>query len=153
MIDFLVQVYKVVYPYTPRKEDELELVEDDFVFVSTADQGQTGMNCSSFVCLPFTHCAFTYFCTLQIVKDGFLVLHFCLGAVVCIQATMLRRPKTPTAGLCTGISSLQTTPFYTLHPHYTCTLLVKCNNMKLVQYKLFTLCTNTTFLTHSSSLS
>ena len=152
------QVYKVVYPYTPRKEDELELVEDDFVFVSTADQGQTGKHCSSFFeCLLPSYCAFTYSClcllTLQIVKDVFLVLHFCLGAVVCIQATMLRRPKTQTAGLCTGISSLQTTPFYTLHPHYTCTLLVRRNNMKHVQYKLFTLCTNTTFLTHSSSFS
>ncbi len=36
------QLYKVLYPYTPRKEDELELIEDDFVFVSIADQGQTG---------------------------------------------------------------------------------------------------------------
>ena len=35
-------MYKVIYPYTPRKEDELELVEDDYVFVSTSDQGQTG---------------------------------------------------------------------------------------------------------------
>ena len=38
----LMQVYKVLYPYTPRKEDELELVEDDYVFVSASDQGQTG---------------------------------------------------------------------------------------------------------------
>ena len=38
----LIKVYKVLYPYTPRKEDELELIEDDFVFVSIADQGQTG---------------------------------------------------------------------------------------------------------------
>ena len=60
MIDFLVLVYKVVYPYTPRKEDELELV-DDFVFVSTADQGQTGKHCSSFFeCLLPSYCAFTY---------------------------------------------------------------------------------------------
>lgn len=40
----LFQVYKVLFGYTPQKEDELELVEGDFVFVSTSDQGQTGKN-------------------------------------------------------------------------------------------------------------
>ena len=38
---FSLQVYKVLYPYTPHKEDELELVEGDYVFVSVSDQGQT----------------------------------------------------------------------------------------------------------------
>ena len=36
------QVYKVLFGYVPQKEDELELVEGDYVSVSTADQGQTG---------------------------------------------------------------------------------------------------------------
>lgn len=35
------EVYKVLYPYSPHKEDELELMEGDYIYVSAADQGQT----------------------------------------------------------------------------------------------------------------
>lgn len=35
------EVYKVLYPYQPQKEDELELAEGDYVYVSTADEGRT----------------------------------------------------------------------------------------------------------------
>ena len=39
---FLLQVYKVLFAYSPQKDDELELLEGDYVFVSASDQGQTG---------------------------------------------------------------------------------------------------------------
>ena len=45
----------MLYPYTPRKEDELELIEDDFVFVSIADQGQTGELGLLLMSSPCTH--------------------------------------------------------------------------------------------------
>jgi hypothetical protein len=35
-------VYKVLFAYSPQKDDELELLEGDYVFVSASDQGQTG---------------------------------------------------------------------------------------------------------------
>ena len=35
-------MYKVLYPYSPHKEDELELMEGDYIYVSATDQGQTG---------------------------------------------------------------------------------------------------------------
>ena len=38
----LFQVYKVLFAYSPQKDDELELLEGDYVYVSTSDQGQTG---------------------------------------------------------------------------------------------------------------
>ena len=37
-----VQVYKVLFPYLPGKDDELELQDGDYVYVSTTDQGHTG---------------------------------------------------------------------------------------------------------------
>jgi len=37
-----VQVYKVLFPYMPQKDDELELQDGDYAYVSTTDQGQTG---------------------------------------------------------------------------------------------------------------
>ena len=37
------QAYKVLFPYTPQKDDELELMEGDFIYVSATDQGQTGV--------------------------------------------------------------------------------------------------------------
>ena len=39
------QAYKVLFPYTPQKDDELELMEGDFIYVSATDQGQTGVLC------------------------------------------------------------------------------------------------------------
>ena len=39
----LLQVYKVLFGYAPHKEDELELIDGDYVCVSTSDQGQTGL--------------------------------------------------------------------------------------------------------------
>ena len=33
----------MLFPYTPNKDDELELVEGDYVFVSDKDQGRTGL--------------------------------------------------------------------------------------------------------------
>lgn len=36
------QVYRVLFPYSPHKDDELELLDGDYVYVSTTDQGQTG---------------------------------------------------------------------------------------------------------------
>lgn len=36
------QVYKVLFAYTPHKEDELELLEGDYISVSASDQGRTG---------------------------------------------------------------------------------------------------------------
>ncbi len=35
-------MYKVLFPYIPQKDDEVELQDGDFVYVSTSDQGQTG---------------------------------------------------------------------------------------------------------------
>ena len=35
-------MYKVLFAYSPQKDDELELLEGDYVFVSASDQGQTG---------------------------------------------------------------------------------------------------------------
>ena len=31
-----------MFAYSPQKDDELELLEGDYVFVSASDQGQTG---------------------------------------------------------------------------------------------------------------
>lgn len=36
------QVYKVLFPYSSHKDDELELVEGDCIHVSASDQGRTG---------------------------------------------------------------------------------------------------------------
>ena len=41
-ICLVLQVYKVLFPYSPQKDDELELLDGDYVYVSTSDQGQTG---------------------------------------------------------------------------------------------------------------
>lgn len=35
------QTLRVMYPYTPQNEDELELVAGDYVFMSPVDQGST----------------------------------------------------------------------------------------------------------------
>ena len=32
----------MLFAYSPQKDDELELLEGDYVFVSASDQGQTG---------------------------------------------------------------------------------------------------------------
>ena len=42
VVYFSLQVYKVLFAYSPQKDDELELLEGDYVFVSASDQGQTG---------------------------------------------------------------------------------------------------------------
>lgn len=36
---FAVQTLRVMYPYTPQNEDELELVPGDFIFMSPVEQG------------------------------------------------------------------------------------------------------------------
>ena len=42
-------MYKVLFPYTPQKDDELELTDGDYIYVSAADQGQTGESFLLFV--------------------------------------------------------------------------------------------------------
>lgn len=36
------QLYKVLFPYTPTKDDELELSDGDYVYVHASDSGHTG---------------------------------------------------------------------------------------------------------------
>lgn len=58
----LMQVYKVLFPYSPQKDDELELLDGDYVYVSTADQGQTGMYCEVATVQRRDHGARAYDC-------------------------------------------------------------------------------------------
>ncbi len=44
-------MYKVLFGYAPQKDDELELIDGDYVCVSTSDQGQTGQS----VCVEFVY--------------------------------------------------------------------------------------------------
>ena len=41
-IYFLSQLYKVLFPYTPTKDDELVLSDGDYVYVHASDSGHTG---------------------------------------------------------------------------------------------------------------
>ena len=36
------QLYKVLFPYTPTKDDELVLTDGDYVYVHASDSGHTG---------------------------------------------------------------------------------------------------------------
>ena len=36
------QLYKVLFPYTPTKDDELVLYDGDYVYVHASDSGHTG---------------------------------------------------------------------------------------------------------------
>ena len=48
-----VQLYKVLFPYTPTKDDELILSDGDYVYVHASDSGHTGTGVIR--CNP--HCA------------------------------------------------------------------------------------------------
>ena len=41
----------MLFAYSPQKDDELELLEGDYVFVSASDQGQTGVCVCVCVCV------------------------------------------------------------------------------------------------------
>jgi len=50
----------VLFPYTPQKDDELELTDGDYIYVSAADQGQTGESFLLFVMQREPGCKASY---------------------------------------------------------------------------------------------